>query len=182
MIIKFGNIFANGGIVAPAEREDYETELLDAVKSLQYRREFGRGVASIAQGVDYIYSGRSHYDDTWKDPHWLNPIYNYMNRSTEIPYGFTNEWNHCLVNHYAPHERLGWHRDDEDCIEGSLLSISLGGTAEFSYTTNRKAFGNTICLSHGDYIIADGEWWRTNWHMAKNWSEDRYNLTFRRVK
>ena len=180
-MIHFGNIFADDNIAGPIFGEDYETQLLNAVKPLQYRREFGRGVAWFGKDVNYIYTGRSHYSNQWPD--WLAPIVNHFGYDLDWSrLGLSNDWNHCLVNHYAPHERLGWHQDDEDCIEGSLLSISLGGTGEFSYTTNRKAFGNTMCLSHGDYIIADGDWWRTNHHMAKNWSEDRYNLTFRRVK
>ena len=122
-MIHFGNIFADESIAGPIFGEDYETQLLDAVKALQYRREFGRGVAWFGKDVNYIYSGRSHYSNQWPD--WLAPIISHFGYSVEwSQLGLSNEWNHCLVNHYAPRERLGWHADDEDCLEGSLLSIS----------------------------------------------------------
>ena len=78
--------------------EDDIAELREGLPNLDDTWEWSRFVASIAQGVDYFYSRASHYDDTWKDPHWLNPIYNIINHANEIPYGLTNEWTNCLVN------------------------------------------------------------------------------------
>ena len=179
-MIHFGNIFADDNIAGPIFVEEYETQLLNAVKSLHYRREFGRGVAWFGKGVDYVYTRRSHYSNQWPD--WLAPIVSHFRDTLDwSQLGLSNDWNHCLVNHYAPRERLGWHADDEDCLEGSLLSISLGGTGEFSHRTPNSS-SKTISLSHGDFIIADGDWWRTNEHTARNGSEERFNLTFRRVK
>ena len=162
--------------------EDDIADLREGLTNLDYKWEWSRFVASIAQGVDYFYSRASHYDDTWKDPHWLNPIYNIINHANEIPYGLTNEWNHCLVNRYGPGHTLSLHQDDEQCLEGSILSVSVGGTAQFRYTLDRYQPGNTITLSDLDCILADGQWWRDNWHSVINGDKERFNLTFRRIK
>tara|TARA_X000000368_G_C23043768_1_gene718196 strand:- start:1909 stop:2445 length:537 start_codon:yes stop_codon:yes gene_type:complete len=156
-------------------------DLREGLTKLSYKWEWSRYVASVAQGVDYVYTGTSHFDDTWKDPHWLNPIYNVINHANEIPYGFTNEWNHCLVNYYKPWQTLGSHQDDEKCLEGSILSISIGGNAEFNYSPNKNAFGTCVTLSDLDCILAKGSWWKENWHSVKNGGDSRINLTFRRI-
>ena len=89
---------------------------------------------------------------------------------------------------YYPHPHplesvLSPHQDDEDCLEGSILSVSIGGNAEFNYNDkSRHAFGTCITLSDLDCILAKGSWWRENWHSVKNGGEERYNLTFRRIK
>ena len=157
-------------------------DVRNALTKLDYKREWTRDIACVARNVDYIYSRNSHYDDSWYSPHWLNPIYNYVNHSFEIPYGLTNEWNHCLINRYAPHQTLAKHRDNEDCLEGSILSISFGGTATFNYSTDYQSPGTCIELNDLDVILADGQWWRENWHSVRNGDKERFNLTFRRIK
>jgi len=152
-----------------------EDSLLKAVQSLQYSREFGRGITFFGKNTDYLYSGRPHRSNEW--PEWLNTI-----TQLQFPEELCNDWNHCLINRYAPFESLGEHRDDEHCLDGSILSISLGGTAEFSYRTNRSTPSTHLELSHGDMLIADGNWWHDNWHSAKNGNKERFNLTFRRIK
>jgi len=164
----------------------YEDDIADlrlGLSTVKYDWEWSRWVASIAKSVDYVYSGKSHHNEDWQGPHWLNPIYNIINHANEIPYGLTNEWNHCLINKYAPWNTLAPHQDDEDCLEGSILSVSIGGMADFNYNDkSRNAFGTCVTLTDLDCILATGQWWRDNWHSVKNGGEERYNLTFRRIK
>ena len=155
----------------------FEDSLLKAVKSLQYSREFANGpsIAFFGKGTDYFYSGRHHYSNEWAQ--WLDTI-----TQLKFPEELRSDWNHCLVNRYEPFAKLGEHRDDEPCLDGSILSVSLGGTAEFRYRPNRSTTSTCIELSHGDILIADGDWWHDNYHSARNKGEERFNLTFRRVK
>jgi alkylated DNA repair protein (DNA oxidative demethylase) len=95
----------------------------------------------------------------------------------------------CLVNRYAPGNKLSLHQDrDEQDFTQPIVSISLGISAHFLMGgLKRKDKTQTILLNHGDVIVWGGVS-RMRYHgisVIKNavhpqTNSVRFNLTFRR--
>jgi alkylated DNA repair protein (DNA oxidative demethylase) len=101
----------------------------------------------------------------------------------------------CLVNHYAPHARMGLHQDrDEADFAAPVVSISLGDACLFRIGgTERSDPTRSLRLSSGDVVVLGGES-RLAFHgvdrlypgtstLLGDWFPEggRINLTLRRV-
>jgi alkylated DNA repair protein (DNA oxidative demethylase) len=64
----------------------------------------------------------------------------------------------CLINHYAPHARMGMHQDkDEGEFSFPVVSISLGADALFRMGGVTRAEGTQSCWLHsGDVVVIGG--------------------------
>ena len=64
----------------------------------------------------------------------------------------------CLVNHYAPGNKLGLHIDwDEEATDAAVVSVSLGDKARFRIGgPNRSDTSASMILSSGDVVVLGG--------------------------
>tara|TARA_R100001460_G_scaffold68274_1_gene108791 strand:- start:6309 stop:6845 length:537 start_codon:yes stop_codon:yes gene_type:complete len=166
-----------------SEEQEYDNlnlaRIREILQELTYTREWTRYITCFACDVDYVYSNRSHYANKW--PAWLDHLTFAVSFHPDIPIDYRNDWNHCLINRYRPYNTLAKHKDDEECLEGSILSISFGGPATFSYSSEYHGPGKEVVLNDLDVMIANEQWFKEHWHSVKNGAEERFNLTFRKV-
>jgi DNA oxidative demethylase len=64
----------------------------------------------------------------------------------------------CLINYYAPGNRLGLHIDwDEEATDAAVVSVSLGDKARFRMGgPNRSDKSASMTLSSGDVVVLGG--------------------------
>jgi alkylated DNA repair protein (DNA oxidative demethylase) len=97
----------------------------------------------------------------------------------------------CLINRYAPGDRLSLHQDlNERDFDAPIVSISLGVPATFLWGgTSRAVRPRRVRLHHGDIVVWGGTA-RLNFHGIDPLRDDRhaltgnlrFNLTLRRAR
>lgn len=96
----------------------------------------------------------------------------------------------CLINRYAPGDRLSLHQDrNEQDFDAPIVSVSLGVAASFLWGgAARTDRPRRVRLEHGDIVVWGGPA-RLNFHGVDTLRESqhaltdcvRFNLTFRQA-
>lgn len=125
------------------------------------------------RGVDYRYSGRSHPGLGW--PSWLEEVRRDVQTETSRPF------NHLTANRYRTGaDHLGWHRDDERGVQGTVVILSLGAPRTFRYRRCEGERIESIVLLAGSLLQLDGQ----ILHSIKREPDveiERISLTFRYI-
>ena len=122
-------------------------------------------------GIGYRYSGVDHPGQGW--PPVLNRLRQRLNQRFRLALNFA------LLNRYRDgRDWLGWHRDDERGLAGSVLSLSLGATRRLRLDLGNERIA--LELEHGSILIFDGALRHSLVRTRKPVGE-RINLTFRHI-
>ncbi|MFK7849688.1 MAG: alpha-ketoglutarate-dependent dioxygenase AlkB [Akkermansiaceae bacterium] len=139
-----------------------------------------RKVAWFADGgITYAYSGSVKNPQEWTDGILI------IKKQAEA---LTGEiYNSCLLNLYHNGgEGMGWHSDDEKCIEvgSSIASVSFGAERKFSFKHKRTKETAHIVLENGSLLEMRKEtqrYWIHQLPKTKRVDQLRINLTFRKI-
>lgn len=94
-------------------------------------------------------------------------------------------FNSCLLNLYEDGSQgMGWHSDDEKCLErhAAIASVSLGAERKFGLQHKQLPHALSILLEHGSLLVmkdATQTHWRHRLPKSKKVTTARINLTFR---
>ena len=141
--------------------------------------EFGRNTAWLGvPELNYPYANKDHLATGWTK--YTQILTEAMNKK------LGTSFNHLLVNQYMPNQKLAMHKDNEPELQGSILSLSLGDTATFKFSTGRgrTSFKSAIDLKDGDFIIGNRSFFNQFYHEVSvpHNAQVRYNLTWRTIE
>lgn len=129
------------------------------------------------EAFDYRYSGKSHFAEAW--PPILQRIRDLIARNSNYYF------NSCLANKYENgNESMGWHSDDEACMdpEFPIASLSFGAERRFVFRHRLSKEKKELMLSSGSLLLmmppTQQEWQHCLPRMASV-KTARINLTFR---
>jgi len=130
-------------------------------------------------GINYPYAGSSHIAQGW--PPQLDVLRQQLSVSEARPLNFVLLNQYCCGSQY-----MGWHRDDEPCLQGAVVSLSVGAPRRFlieAGTSKRAGAAIQKCrleLAHGSLLRHPGGWRHTLPKTTKPIGT-RINLSFRYV-
>lgn len=116
---------------------------------------------------------------------WTETLLQVKNR-VELAVG--TKFNSVLVNRYRDgRDSVGWHSDDEPelGVKPIIASLSFGATRTFRLQHKKyKEQRLGLVLTHGSMLLMRGELqhhWRHQLPKSKSVTQERINLTFRRI-
>lgn len=183
---KDGSAFLFPGFFKPEEALHFQQELYQNLRWQSDRvKIFGRDIETKRQmawyadeAFDYRYSGKSHFAEPW--PQFLQHIRDIITRTSNYYF------NSCLANKYENgSESMGWHSDDEACMdpEFPIASLSLGAERRFVFRHRISKEKKELILSSGSLLLmmpATQQNWQHCLPRMASVKTARVNLTFRR--
>lgn len=110
---------------------------------------------SCTMGAPYSYSGISQ--DPVPIPDEMMPLLKRLQVVTKIPYLELKDRLGIVINWYdSGDEHIGWHADDEPCIDQTyaITSVSFGATRDFKIRDKKDSKSTyTITLRNSDVLI-----------------------------
>ena len=159
--------------------------LLGELEALPYIYEFGRDVSWVGnKDLNYRYSHKDHTTCGWGATPILQRFSEEKVRALLQSPDRGRYLNHVLVNRYGPQHSINKHKDDEPELAGPLASLSLGASAEFTFS---RAYNGSkthhITLEDGDLMIGSRKFFDNYYHAVSKPNGDyRLNLTWRTVR
>jgi alkylated DNA repair dioxygenase AlkB len=127
----------------------------------------------------YTYSGTTKHPLPWTPA--LLALKQLLEHRTKSTY------NSCLLNLYRHgQESMGWHSDDEKCLDAAMpiASMSLGAERKFSFKHKHTKETISLMLESGSLLLmtppAQLHWWHCLPKSARV-ATPRLNLTFRTI-
>lgn len=154
-------------------KEATSISILEDMKKLSFRREFGRQIAWLGtKDINYRYANKNHLNTI--DFSFAPAIHHF---TRFISKEFSQDFNHLLINLYSDNDKLNAHKDDEPELTGAIASLSLGDTARFTFADSH------IDLEHGHFTIGNREFFNNFSHSVSPTfrGKIRFNLTWRTI-
>lgn len=150
----------------------------DVVNMFGKRIETKRKVAWYAdEPYTYSYSGTAHQAIAWNKE--------LLEIKAQVEKLAQTTFNCCLLNLYhSGNEGMGWHRDNETCMDQNspIASVSIGARRKFKFRKKDRSSSYDLWLESGSLLImAAGmqDEWEHCLPPTKKIDEHRINLTFR---
>lgn len=129
------------------------------------------------EGLNYAYSGIKLI------PVFFHPLVLEIKEKTEEIVG--KSFNSCLINYYRNgSDYVAWHADDEQGLDESIASVSLGETRKFCFKRKDNKSQFSINLEGGDIVLMMGKlqnFWLHQISKSKKDIGPRINITFRQI-